>query len=81
MIFVDDHYISSWMEGVLTAFNESNQNYCRICFIPFFAYLFQAQEMMKDYIPGLIENGGKLVLLMSLIEESIKNGDKIIVFR
>ncbi|GAB1600203.1 helicase ARIP4-like [Argonauta hians] len=37
-------------------------------------------EIMKDYTPGLLENGGKLVLLFSLIEESLKFGDKLLVF-
>ncbi|CAE1328762.1 RAD54L2 [Acanthosepion pharaonis] len=37
-------------------------------------------EVMKEYTPGLLENGGKMVLLFSLIEESLKIGDKLLVF-
>ena len=35
---------------------------------------------MKDYIPGVLENGGKMQILFSLIDESIRLGDKILVF-
>lgn len=41
----------------------------------------QAKEIMQDYIPGLLENGGKMVLLMSFLEQSLMIGDKILVFR
>ncbi|CAI9719372.1 helicase ARIP4 isoform X2 [Octopus vulgaris] len=37
-------------------------------------------EIMKDYTPELLENGGKMVLLFSLIEESLKVSDKMLVF-
>ena len=36
---------------------------------------------MKDYQPGLLENGGKFVLLFNLIQESLAMEDKILVFR
>ena len=36
---------------------------------------------MKTYTRGMLENGGKVVLLMALIEETLKAGDKILVFR
>lgn len=35
---------------------------------------------MKDYIPGVLENGGKMQILFTLIDESIRLGDKILVF-
>ena len=35
---------------------------------------------MKDYTPGLLENGGKMRILFTLIDESIQIGDKILVF-
>lgn len=37
-------------------------------------------EVMKNYTPGLLENGGKMIMLFSLIEESLKIGDKLLVF-
>ncbi|XP_034551478.1 helicase ARIP4-like isoform X2 [Notolabrus celidotus] len=39
-----------------------------------------AKEIMYDYEPGLLENSAKMVLLFHLIEESVRNGDKILVF-
>ena len=36
---------------------------------------------MKDYIPGLLETGGKMQMLFSLLEESLAVGDKMLVFR
>lgn len=36
---------------------------------------------MSDYKPGLLENSAKMVLLFHLIEESVKKGEKILVFR
>lgn len=41
----------------------------------------QAKELMCDYKPGILENSAKMVLLFHLIEESVKKGDKILVFR
>ena len=40
----------------------------------------QADSIMKDYIPGVLENGGKMQILFTLIDESIRLGDKILVF-
>lgn len=41
----------------------------------------QANEIMCDYKPGILENSAKMVLLFHLIEESVRKGDKILVFR
>ena len=35
---------------------------------------------MKDYEPGLIENGGKMLILFSIVQQSIAIGEKILVF-
>lgn len=39
-----------------------------------------AKEIMCNYKPGILENSAKMVLLFHLIEESVKNGDKLLVF-
>uniref|UniRef100_A0A674CAB6 RAD54 like 2 n=1 Tax=Salmo trutta TaxID=8032 RepID=A0A674CAB6_SALTR len=39
-----------------------------------------AKEIMSDYKPGLLENSAKMVLLFHLIDESVRKGDKILVF-
>ncbi|XP_034733697.1 helicase ARIP4-like isoform X1 [Etheostoma cragini] len=39
-----------------------------------------AKDIMYDYKPGLLENSAKMVLLFHLIEESVRKGDKILVF-
>ncbi|KAJ8015899.1 hypothetical protein DPEC_G00001480 [Dallia pectoralis] len=39
-----------------------------------------AKEIMSDYKPGLLENSAKMVLLFYLIDESVRKGDKILVF-
>ncbi|XP_077458448.1 helicase ARIP4 [Stigmatopora argus] len=39
-----------------------------------------AKEIMSDYQTGLLENSGKMVLLFHLIDESIRRGDKMLVF-
>ena len=36
---------------------------------------------LEGYVENLMENGGKMLLLISIIEESLKVGDKILVFR
>lgn len=41
----------------------------------------QAKDIMCDYEPGLLENSAKMVLLFHLIEESVRSGDKLLVFR
>ncbi|XP_074537552.1 helicase ARIP4-like isoform X2 [Halichoeres trimaculatus] len=39
-----------------------------------------AKDIMCDYTPGLLENSAKMVLLFHLIEESVRKGDKLLVF-
>ncbi|XP_018428605.1 PREDICTED: helicase ARIP4 [Nanorana parkeri] len=39
-----------------------------------------AKEIMFDYQPGQLQNSPKMVLLFHLIEESMKLGDKLLVF-
>uniref|UniRef100_A0A8C9XVQ2 RAD54 like 2 n=1 Tax=Sander lucioperca TaxID=283035 RepID=A0A8C9XVQ2_SANLU len=39
-----------------------------------------AKDIMYGYKPGLLENSAKMVLLFHLIEESVRKGDKILVF-
>ncbi|XP_052780852.1 uncharacterized protein LOC128217627 [Mya arenaria] len=39
-----------------------------------------ANEIFKDYVPGMLENGGKMIILFNLISESLQMGDKILVF-
>ncbi|CAK6972901.1 helicase ARIP4-like [Scomber scombrus] len=39
-----------------------------------------AKDIMYDYKPGLLENSAKMVLLFHLIEESVRKGDKLLVF-
>ncbi|KAL5015023.1 hypothetical protein ScPMuIL_009293 [Solemya velum] len=41
---------------------------------------YWAEEIMKDYQPGLLEMGGKFVILFDLLEHTIYNGEKILVF-
>jgi RAD54-like protein 2 len=36
---------------------------------------------MKSYIPDALENGGKMVILFNIIEETIRAGEKLLVFR
>ncbi|ESO97098.1 hypothetical protein LOTGIDRAFT_143498 [Lottia gigantea] len=39
-----------------------------------------ADELMKDYVPGVLEHSGKMVFLNSIIEESLAVGDKLLIF-
>lgn len=48
---------------------------------PVFASLLQAKDLLTNYQTGVLENSPKMVLLFHLIEESVKLGDKILVFR
>lgn len=41
----------------------------------------QAKDIMSGYKPGLLENSAKMVLLFHLIDESVRKGDKLLVFR
>ena len=43
--------------------------------------LVQAVPIMETYTHGMMENGGKMVILLSILEESLKAGDKLLVFR
>lgn len=43
--------------------------------------LVQAEELLKGYQPGILENGGKFVLTLSMVQEAIQLGDKVLVFR
>ncbi len=36
---------------------------------------------MKEYQKGMVELGGKMVLLMSVIEETLSHGDRLLIFR
>ena len=51
------------------------------CFFFLFFFLIQAKNVLKDYQTGVMENGGKLVILMQIIEESLKLGEKVLIFR
>ena len=65
--------ISSFIHKVLV---------CMIRFVEWLRFsLFQAKTVFKDYRTGVMENGGKLVVLMHIIEESLKLGEKVLVFR
>lgn len=39
-----------------------------------------AVELMKDYVPDLLENSPKIELFFCILDESIKLGDRILVF-
>ncbi|KAM3962874.1 uncharacterized protein ACR2FA_002969 [Aphomia sociella] len=39
-----------------------------------------ATELLKDYIPGIIENSAKMELFFYILNESIKLGDRILLF-
>uniref|UniRef100_A0A4W6G885 RAD54 like 2 n=1 Tax=Lates calcarifer TaxID=8187 RepID=A0A4W6G885_LATCA len=39
-----------------------------------------AKDIMCDYKPGILENSAKMVMLFHLIEESVRKGDKLLVF-
>ncbi|KAM9475031.1 helicase ARIP4-like [Clarias gariepinus] len=39
-----------------------------------------AKDIMAGYKKGVLENSAKMVLLLHIIEESVKNGDKVLVF-
>lgn len=38
-------------------------------------------DLLKDYTAGLLESGGKMVLLFKILEEALAIEDKILVFR
>lgn len=39
-----------------------------------------ATELMKDYVPNLVENSAKFVVFFSILEESIREGDRLLLF-
>lgn len=39
-----------------------------------------ATELLKDYVPGIIENSAKMELFFYLLNESIKVGDRLLLF-
>nr|XP_032510845.1 helicase ARIP4 [Danaus plexippus plexippus] len=39
-----------------------------------------ATELLKDYIPGIIENSSKMELFFYILNESIKLGDRLLLF-
>lgn len=39
-----------------------------------------AAELLKDYIPGIIENSAKMELFFYILNESIKMGDRLLLF-
>ncbi|KAL4719342.1 hypothetical protein ACJJTC_000427 [Scirpophaga incertulas] len=39
-----------------------------------------ATELLKDYIPGIIENSAKMELFFYILNESIKMGDRLLLF-
>uniref|UniRef100_A0A8D3AD53 Helicase ARIP4-like n=1 Tax=Scophthalmus maximus TaxID=52904 RepID=A0A8D3AD53_SCOMX len=39
-----------------------------------------SKDIMYDYEPGILENSAKMVMLFHLIEESVRKGDKLLVF-
>ncbi|KAK9747318.1 SNF2-related domain [Popillia japonica] len=39
-----------------------------------------AIELLKDYVPGIIENSAKMEILFCIIKESIALGDRLLVF-
>lgn len=42
--------------------------------------MFQAIDLLKDYVPGCIENSAKMEILFCMIRESIALGDRLLVF-
>ncbi|XP_076091069.1 helicase ARIP4-like isoform X2 [Mytilus galloprovincialis] len=39
-----------------------------------------AEKLLKNYTPGLLEMGGKMMLLFELINETLAVGDKLLIF-
>lgn len=36
---------------------------------------------MKNYAPGILENSGKMLLMISLIDGAVRVNDKTLIFR
>lgn len=45
-----------------------------------FCFKLQAESLMKDYVPGLVEESNKMVVFMCILEHSLATGDRILVF-
>lgn len=45
-----------------------------------FTNFFQATEILKGYEPGVISNSAKMEALFCILEESLKIGDRILLF-
>jgi len=43
--------------------------------------MMQAFDLMKDYLSGVIEHSGKMVILMEIIEQCVRLQEKILIFR
>ena len=43
-------------------------------------YILQARDIMKNYKKNKLVHGGKMIVLFHILEESIRAGDKILVF-
>jgi len=43
--------------------------------------VMQAFDLMKDYVAGVIEHSGKMVILMEIIEQCVVLHEKILIFR
>ena len=43
-------------------------------------FSFQANGMFNEYVTGLLENSNKFVVLFKLLEETIKVGERILLF-
>ena len=43
--------------------------------------MFQSFELMKDYVSGVIEHSGKMVILMEIIEQCVLLHEKLLIFR
>lgn len=41
---------------------------------------FQATELLKNYVPGSIENSAKMEVLFCILEEAMALGDRLLVF-
>lgn len=52
-----------------------------LCLRPVYSVHLQAKDILCDYQTGVLQNSPKMVLLFHLVEESVKLGDKILVFR
>lgn len=40
----------------------------------------QAQDLLQSYVPGQLENSTKMMVFALILEETVKLGDKMLVF-